>query len=80
MEVENNDMEVVVEGPEEEEKDQLAFEEDEMKIAFDNVDSLTTEGDKITEFQKLLQSSRSDDNALKIKEQCIYRFASILSV
>lgn len=47
--------------------------EDELKLAFDDVEELVNEDEKIPEYEKILTSSRADDNASKIKEQCIYR-------
>ena len=51
--------------------------EDEYVVSFEDLDSSADVKDKTSEFQKLLQNSRYDEKAVKVKEQCIYRLAKL---
>ena len=57
------EVDVLVEGAE---------EEDEYLTSFEAVETSTDES-KIADYQTLLLNPRYDDKAVKIKEQCIYR-------
>lgn len=49
--------------------------EDEIVSSFKALDSSSDLESKIADFETLLQNPRYDEKAVKIKEQCIYRYA-----
>lgn len=71
----------VMDVVEEEEQDKEQALEDDVDIfqhQFHQLDTSTKDAqEKIADFLLLLQNSRSDDHAIKVKEQCIYRLARI---
>ena len=50
-------------------------EEDHMLASLESLESLTPElrSSIVEDYQAILNNSREDDKAIKIKEQCIYR-------
>ena len=60
---------------EEGEQVQLDENEDEFKRNFDELDRSQESNDqKLHDYLLLLKNARLDDVAIKVKEQCIYRF------
>lgn len=55
-------------------------EVDELALAFDTLEASTdTVSSKVQQYKALLVNSRTDDKALKIREQCIYRWENNLT-
>lgn len=48
--------------------------EDEYMSSFDALEASSDLESKIGDYQTLLQNPRYDDKAVKVKEQCIYRY------
>jgi len=61
------DVEMLIEGAE---------EEDEYLMSFEAIETSTDES-KIADYQTLLLNPRYDEKAVKIKEQCIYRYVVV---
>lgn len=64
VEIKDNEMDIELD---EEEIDSFEFSFKELEI------STTNASEKLNSFKELLSNPRTDDNAIKIKEQCIYR-------
>jgi 26S proteasome regulatory subunit N6 len=60
------------------EMDVVDQEVDSLQVKFEEVESSTnTLPEKLEDYKLLLQNERTDDLAVKVKEQCIYRLARI---
>ncbi len=56
-------------------EEEVLIEVDELTEAFDSLEeSINDTGSKVLGYQQLLLNERADEKALKIKEQCIFRF------
>jgi len=56
---------------------EIAEEEDTLQLQFEALENLDNLASKLKDYIVLLDNERTDDVALKIKEQCIYRLARI---
>ena len=70
---ENTEMELV---PEAVNVEDIAEQVDELSREFNDIEEIESEDTTkaISLYQKLLKSERVDDNASKIKEQCLYKY------
>jgi hypothetical protein len=49
--------------------------EDEYVNSFESIETAIDQTSRIADYELLLQNPRFDDKAVKIKEQCIYRYS-----